>query len=231
MLAVLDRQFEAWHMWLANGVAVAWFVGMALATQAALPGVKLFRCPIGLCLGYYSPIELQATLTRIGKNGRDFLAETLLPLDMVLPTLLLVAFAVTYVWFSRPGRGVRGAAEPRRPPRVPVRAAVLQPRRLRRELGAGGGPAGLSQHPLLARAPGELPHGHQVAARHRVDRHRHRAGDCRLGRWRSRSAGAAMPPSGPAVRPPLRRCQAPLSTSANTLRAARKHSTPSGTPA
>ena len=64
---------------------------MGLATQAALPGVKLFRCPIGLCLGTYSPIELQTTLTRLGGNGRAFLAETLLPLDMVLPALLLVA--------------------------------------------------------------------------------------------------------------------------------------------
>ena len=103
MLSVLDRHVHAWHFWLANSVAVAWFVGMGLATQAALPGVKLFRCPIGLCLGYYSPIELQTTLTKIGRNGREFLTETLRPLDMVLPTLLLVALTITYVWFSRPG--------------------------------------------------------------------------------------------------------------------------------
>jgi len=90
-------------MWLAVGAALAWFAGMTIATQAALPGVKLFRCPIGLCPGYYSPGELRATLTRIGKNGRDFFAETLLPLDMVLPALLLVAFSITYIWFSRPG--------------------------------------------------------------------------------------------------------------------------------
>jgi hypothetical protein len=103
MLSVLDRRLKSWHFWLANGAAVVWFVGMSLATQSAMPGVKLFRCPIGLCLGYYSPIELHATLTRIGRNGREFLAETLLPLDMVLPALLLVALTVTYVWFSRPG--------------------------------------------------------------------------------------------------------------------------------
>jgi hypothetical protein len=106
MLSVLDRRLKSWHFWLANAAAVAWFVGMSLATQSAMPGVKLFRCPIGLCLGYYSPIELQTTLTRIGKNGREFLAETLLPLDMVLPALLLVALAITYVWFSRPGNAV-----------------------------------------------------------------------------------------------------------------------------
>jgi hypothetical protein len=77
-----------------------------VATQSALPGVKLFRCPIGLCLGYYSPVELQTTLTKIGRNGREFLTETLLPLDMVLPALLLVALAITYIWFSRPGHPV-----------------------------------------------------------------------------------------------------------------------------
>ena len=102
MLSVLDRHVQAWHFWATNAIAVAWFAGMSYATQAALPGMKLFRCPIGLCLGYYSPVELHATLTKIGKNGREFLTETLLPLDMVLPALLLVALTVTYVWFSRP---------------------------------------------------------------------------------------------------------------------------------
>jgi hypothetical protein len=106
MLSVLDRHLKLWHLWLANIVALAWFAGMQIATQAALPGVKLFRCPIGMCLGYYSPNELYATLARVGRNGRQFLAETLLPLDMVLPALLLVAFTVTYVWFSRPGQAV-----------------------------------------------------------------------------------------------------------------------------
>ena len=103
MLSILDRRLKAWHFWLANAAALAWFAGMSVATQAALPGVKLFRCPIGLCLGYYSPVELQTTLTKIGRNGREFLAETLLPLDMVLPALLLFALTITYVWFSRPG--------------------------------------------------------------------------------------------------------------------------------
>ena len=103
MLAVLDRHIRAWHMGLAIAAAVAWVVVMTLATQAALPGVKLFRCPVGLCPGYYLPNELHATLTRIGKNGRDFFAETLLPLDMVLPTLLLIAFGAAYIWYTRPG--------------------------------------------------------------------------------------------------------------------------------
>jgi hypothetical protein len=99
---MLDRRLRAWHFWLLNAAAVAWFAGMSIATQSALPGVKLFRCPIGLCLGDYSPVELHATLTKIGKNGREFLSETLLPLDNVLPALLLVALTVTYIWFSRP---------------------------------------------------------------------------------------------------------------------------------
>ena len=106
MLSVLDRHLKLWHVLLANALALGWFAGMQIATQAALPGVKLFRCPIGMCLGYYSSNELYATLARIGRNGRQFLAETLLPLDMLLPALLLVAFIVTYVWFSRPGRPV-----------------------------------------------------------------------------------------------------------------------------
>jgi hypothetical protein len=104
MLAVLDRHLKLWHVVAANVVALGWFTYMQFATQAALPGMKLFRCPIGMCPGYYSPAELNATLTRVGRTGRQYLAETLLPLDTVLPTLLLVAFAATYVWFSRPGR-------------------------------------------------------------------------------------------------------------------------------
>jgi len=103
MLAILDRRLRAWHVLVSIGAAIAWFASMTLATQAALPGIKLFRCPVGLCPGYYLPSELNVTLTRIGKNGRDFFADTLLPLDMVLPALLLIAFVLTYVWFSRPG--------------------------------------------------------------------------------------------------------------------------------
>jgi hypothetical protein len=104
MLYLLDRHIKFWHMCLANGAALAWFAGMSLSIAAALPGARLFRCPIGLCLGYYAPIELQATLTAIGKDGRRFLAETLLPLDMVLPALLALALILTCVWFSRPNQ-------------------------------------------------------------------------------------------------------------------------------
>jgi hypothetical protein len=104
MLSILDRRLKAWHFWLANAVAVAWFLGMNYATQVAMPGMRLFRCPIGLCLGYYSPAELNAMLTKVGKSGREFLADSLLPFDMVLPALLLMALSITYVWFTRPGR-------------------------------------------------------------------------------------------------------------------------------
>ena len=65
--------------------------------------MQLYRRIVAGGAGYYSPIELHATLTKIGRGGREFLANTLLPLDMVLPTLLLIALSVTYVWFSRPG--------------------------------------------------------------------------------------------------------------------------------
>jgi hypothetical protein len=101
MLHLLDRHIKFWHICLANGAALAWFAGMNLSIQAALPGARLFRCPIGLCLGYYAPIELQATLTAIGKDGRQYLAHTLLPLDMVLPALVAVALILTCVWLSR----------------------------------------------------------------------------------------------------------------------------------
>jgi hypothetical protein len=104
MLSFLDRHLRFWHVVVANSAALAWFLGMQLATQASLPGVKFFRCPIGMCLGYYSPVELNATFARIGRNGREFLADTLLPLDMVLPALLLVALTTTYAWFSRSGQ-------------------------------------------------------------------------------------------------------------------------------
>lgn len=105
MLSVLDRHLKLWHVWLVNTVTLAWFAGMLMATQANLPGVKLFRCPIGMCLGYYSPLELHATLTRIGSNGRQFLLGTLLPLDMVLPALVLVALTLTCAWYSRSTEG------------------------------------------------------------------------------------------------------------------------------
>jgi hypothetical protein len=113
MLSVLDRHLKFWHVAAANAVALAWFAGMGVATQAGIPGVKLFRCPIGLCLGHYTPAELQATLTRIGRDGRQFLADTLLPLDMVLPALLLVAFGLAYVWFSRSGQALAVPLTPR----------------------------------------------------------------------------------------------------------------------
>jgi hypothetical protein len=105
MLAVLDRRLKFWHVCVMVAAALAWFAGMTLATQAALPGVGLFRCPIGLCFGYYAPVELQATLTRVGKEGRQFLAQTLLPLDTVLPALLAAALILVIAWFSR-ARGV-----------------------------------------------------------------------------------------------------------------------------
>ena len=48
MLSVLDRHIQAWHFWVTNALAVAWFAGMSYATQTALPGVKLEFCRRGL---------------------------------------------------------------------------------------------------------------------------------------------------------------------------------------
>jgi hypothetical protein len=101
----LDRHLKLRHVWTANAVALAWFAGILYITQTGLPGVKLFRCPIGMCPGYYSPAELQATLARIGSAGRRFLLETLLPLDMVLPALVLIALTLTCAWYSRSAEG------------------------------------------------------------------------------------------------------------------------------
>ena len=104
MLAVLDRHIRAWHLWALNSLAVAWFVGITIASRVALPDVALFRCPVGFCAGGYSPDDLRATLTQIGEEGRDFLHDTLLPLDLVLPALLCGALVITSSYFSRPGQ-------------------------------------------------------------------------------------------------------------------------------
>jgi hypothetical protein len=103
VLSVLDRHIRAWHLWVANSLAVAWFVAIAIASRLALPDVGLFRCPVGFCAAGYSPDALRAILTDIGADGRAFLQDTLRPLDMVLPGLLLIAFVITYAWFSRSG--------------------------------------------------------------------------------------------------------------------------------
>jgi len=217
---VLDRRLKFWHVCVMVAAALAWFAGMTLATQAALPGVGLFRCPIGLCFGYYAPVELQATLTRVGKEGRQFLAQTLLPLDTVLPALLAAALILVIAWFSR-ARGV--AAVPLGHGAV-VRTPALLPRRLRRELGAGGGTQRFSRDPLPIGTPCERADRCQVAACDRGDWHRAGA--------RAHRVGARLPalPAQYGLVGALA-VQAPGSCLAKTLRAARKHSTPSGTPA
>ncbi|HWB46035.1 MAG TPA: hypothetical protein VG900_11390 [Hyphomicrobiaceae bacterium] len=101
MLSALDRHLKARHLWVANGVAIAWFIGITVASRVALPKIKLFRCPVGFCAGGYAPEELRATLDAMGEEGRDFLENSLLPLDLLLPFLLFVAFATSTVWFSR----------------------------------------------------------------------------------------------------------------------------------
>lgn len=104
MLASLDRTLRYWHLWAANGLAVAWFLGITVASRMAVPDVAVFRCPVGFCAGGYSPAELRGMLDAIEENGREFLRHTLLPLDLMLPALLLGALVVTYVWLSHPHR-------------------------------------------------------------------------------------------------------------------------------
>ncbi len=102
MLSVLDRHLRARHLLVANAVAIAWFIGITVASRVALPQIRLFRCPVGFCAGGYSPEELHAMLSVMGEEGRDFLENNLLPLDLLLPFLLLLAFVTSIVWFSRP---------------------------------------------------------------------------------------------------------------------------------
>jgi hypothetical protein len=102
MLAWIDRRLAGWHVWAINGATLAWFIGMWIATLRALPDTRLHFCPIGLCLGGYPPRIARDTLTAIGPEGRRFLLEVLMPLDRVLPALLLVALVLTYLWYTRP---------------------------------------------------------------------------------------------------------------------------------
>lgn len=107
ILSSLDRLLRPWHLAIVNAVAIVWFVTLTLASRAALPGVALFRCPIGFCAGGYSPEELYSMLDEIGEDGRGYLYGTLLWADLVLPALLTAALLANILWFSRPG--TRGA--------------------------------------------------------------------------------------------------------------------------
>ena len=113
MLAFLDRNLRFWHVVGLNGAAIAWFAGMTIASQMALPNVSLSRCPIGFCATGYSADRVNLMLRVIGPDGRTFLEETLLPLDRVLPMLLLVALGATYAWLTRPGADWTVPLEPK----------------------------------------------------------------------------------------------------------------------
>lgn len=106
LLSGLDRHLKLWHVAVINIAALVWFIGLTLAIRFALPGVALFRCPIGFCAGGYSPEELYSIFDEIGEEGRAFLFGTLLRADLVLPALLALALALDIIWFSRPGARV-----------------------------------------------------------------------------------------------------------------------------
>lgn len=105
-LSGLDRHLKLWHVATLNIAALVWFIGLTLASRIALPGVALFRCPIGFCAGGYSPEELYSIFDEIGEEGRAFLYDTLLKADLVLPALLTAALVLDIIWFSRPGARV-----------------------------------------------------------------------------------------------------------------------------
>lgn len=100
-LSGLDRHLKLWHVATINIAALAWFIGLTLASRIALPGVALFRCPIGFCAGGYSPEDLYSIFDEIGEEGRAFLYSTLLWADLVLPALLMAALILDIIWLSR----------------------------------------------------------------------------------------------------------------------------------
>ena len=100
-LSGLDRHLKLWHVATINIVTLAWFIGLTLASRIALPGVALFRCPIGFCAGGYSPEDLYSIFDEIGEEGRAFLYGTLLWADLVLPALLMAALILDIIWLSR----------------------------------------------------------------------------------------------------------------------------------
>ena len=103
MLTYFDQRLKGWHVALLSVGAIVWFLAMMFVAQAALPRFPLLRCPIGFCLAGYSANSATIALQMLGDEGRDYLLNTFMPLDQVLPFLLLLAFAVNYLWWTRPG--------------------------------------------------------------------------------------------------------------------------------
>lgn len=112
LLATLDRVLKPMHVVLANLAALIWFVTVSIEGRLALPSAALVRCPMGFCAGGYSPEELYSMLDEIGEEGRNFLYDTMLRADLVLPALFLVALVCDILWFSRNGARYSVALEP-----------------------------------------------------------------------------------------------------------------------
>lgn len=102
MLGYLDRKVRFWHVALASGLAIGWYIGLALLTARALPTFSFFRCPIGFCALGYTANSISLTMRLIGAEGREFLHGVLMPLDRLHPLLLLAAISLGYVWLTRP---------------------------------------------------------------------------------------------------------------------------------
>ena len=102
MLHMLDQRLRAAHVWVLNGLAIALFAGLSLASTRAMPEMLHYRCPIGLCPSGYPPETARRFFAEIGPKGRDFLAQTFTPFDYVLPVLLAIALAATLAYYTRP---------------------------------------------------------------------------------------------------------------------------------
>ncbi len=102
MLSLLDQWLNAPRVRALNALAIGWFLAITLACRMSIPNIPFFRCPIGFCAGGYEPEDVSATLLLMGAEGRRFVADVLLPLDLVLPPLLLLALGASILWYSRP---------------------------------------------------------------------------------------------------------------------------------
>lgn len=101
MLMAIDRSLKTWHVGLLNGAAIAWFMALTTTGRLSLPQVSLFRCPIGLCLTGYTANDVTLMLRLIGEEGRTFLNSVLLPMDRVMPALLVLALVATILRLTR----------------------------------------------------------------------------------------------------------------------------------
>jgi hypothetical protein len=101
MFTLIDRSLKTWHVGVLNGAAIAWFAAITFTARLALPQVSFFRCPIGLCLTGYTANDATLMLRLIGEEGRIYLERVLLPMDRIMPALLVAALVATILRLTR----------------------------------------------------------------------------------------------------------------------------------